>query len=328
MAALVTTPDVAASSPLIVIAGATGSGKSALTLKLAEQIGGEIVSCDSVAVYREMEIGTAKPSVADRTLIPHHILDVVYPDQAFTAGEYSRLARESLAGITQRGRVPIVAGGTGLYLRALIDGLFPAPAVAPELRARLRRVAARRGSHYLHRLLRRLDASSAEAIHPNDVPKIVRAIEVSLNSGMPMSTQWQRGREPLAGYRILRLGLEPQRAALYARINSRAAAMFDGGLVEETAQLIERYGRDCRPLGSLGYAEAVAVVRGEMSRDAAVAKAQQGHRNYAKRQGTWFRREREMHWLNGFGSDAEVLREAAALVTAHLRNRSSATNAD
>lgn len=305
--------------PLVVVVGPTASGKSTLALRLAEEFRGEIVSCDSVAVYRGLEIGTAKPTVADRALVPHHLIDVADPGEAFTAGDWSRLAREAIAGISGRGRLPIIAGGTGLYLRALLDGLFPAPPVAPELRARLRQRGAVRGAAALHRLLRRLDPRSAAAIHANDLPKLVRALEVTLTSRTPISRQWERGREPLVGYSILRLGLAPARNELYRRINARATAMFDGGLLEETELLTERYGRDCRPLSSLGYAEAAAVLRGDLTRDAAIAEARQGHRNYAKRQGTWFRREPEMQWINGFGGDAEVLAEARSLVNRHLQ---------
>jgi tRNA dimethylallyltransferase len=303
---------------MVVLVGATASGKTALALALADEFGAEIVSCDSVAVYREMEIGTAKPSFEERHRVPHHMIDVVSPDQACTAGDYSRGAREALAGIIGRGRLPIVAGGTGLYLRALVDGLFPAPAVDPELRGRLRGLAEAKGAAYLHRILGRLDVRAAGAIHANDVPKVVRAIEVSLAAREPLSEQWQKGRDALTGYRILRLGLDPPRTLLYERINQRAAAMFERGLVEETARLVERYGYGCTPLGSLGYAQAVAVLRGEMSREEAIAAAQQGHRNYAKRQGTWFRKEPAMHWLAGTGGDAEVLARAKALVREHL----------
>ncbi len=314
------THDAETSRPLIVVAGPTASGKSALAMCLAERFDGEIVSCDSVAVYRGMEIGTAKPSLADRARVPHHMIDVADADEAFTAGDYSRQAREVLAEIGGRDRMAIVAGGTGLYLRALLEGLFPAPAVAPELRARLRKTATERGAGYLHRLLRRMDEGSAETIHPNDLPKIVRAVEVTMAARAPMSQQWSRGREALAGYRVLRLGLAPERARLYERINARAAAMFEEGLVEETRGLVARYGAKCRALGSLGYAEAAAVLRGEMTREAAVERAQQGHRNYAKRQGTWFRRDAEMRWLGGFGSEPEVMAEAERLVADHLRS--------
>jgi tRNA dimethylallyltransferase len=217
-------------SPLIVLIGPTASGKTSLALHLAEKFNGEIVSCDSVAVYREMEIGTAKPSREERAMIPHHLIDVVSPDEACTAGDYSRLAREALRGIVERGHLPIVAGGTGLYLRALIDGLFPAPPAQTGLRERLRDLASKRGATYLHRILARLDVTAAAAIHSNDVPKVVRAIEVSLAAKEPLTAQWEKGRNALTGFRILRLGLDPPRARLYERINQRAAEMFDRGL--------------------------------------------------------------------------------------------------
>jgi tRNA dimethylallyltransferase len=305
-------------SPLIVLVGPTASGKSSLALRLAQQFNGEIVSCDSVAVYREMEIGTAKPSREERALVQHHLIDIAWPDEACTAGDYSRQAREALAGITERGHLPIVAGGTGLYLRALIDGLFPSPPMHPGRREVLRRRAEAHGAAYLHRLLTRLDPTAAAAIHANDVSKVVRAIEVSLAAKQPLTQQWQKGRDALTGYKILRLGLEPPRPFLYERINQRAAAMFDRGLIEETERLIERYGRDCRPLTSLGYAEAAAVIRNELTREQAVAQAQQGHRNYAKRQATWFRRDAEIHWLKGFGNQEDIAARAHQLVSLHL----------
>jgi tRNA dimethylallyltransferase len=305
--------------PLIVLVGPTASGKTSLALRLAEEFDGEIVSCDSVAVYREMEIGTAKPSHEERVLIQHHMIDIAWPDETCTAGDYSRQAREALTGITARGHLPIVAGGTGLYLRALIDGLFPAPPKKPGQRERLRRIATARGPAYVHRLLTRLDPAAAAAIHANDVPKVVRAIEVSLAAKQPLTQQWQKGRDTLTGYRILRLGLNPPRARLYERINQRAAAMFDRGLIEETERLIARYGKDCRPFTSLGYAEATAVLQNELTREQAVAHAQQGHRNYAKRQLTWFRREPDMHWLEGCGGDEDITGQALHLVAQHLK---------
>ncbi|WP_348267758.1 tRNA (adenosine(37)-N6)-dimethylallyltransferase MiaA [Edaphobacter paludis] len=305
-------------NPLIVLVGPTASGKTSLALRLAEEFNGEIVSCDSVAVYRGMEIGTAKPSQEERSLIQHHMIDVAWPDEACTAGDYSRQAREALSGITERGHLPIVAGGTGLYLRALIDGLFPSPPTNPDWREHLRHRAETHGAAYLHRILTRLDATAAAAIHTNDVPKVIRAIEVSLAAKQPLTQQWQKGRDELTGYRILRLGLDPPRPLLYERINQRAAAMFDRGLIEETERLIERYGRDCRPLTSLGYAEAAAVLRGELTREQAVVQAQQGHRNYAKRQATWFRREAGIHWLKGVGGDPGITEQARQLVAQHL----------
>ena len=315
---MVSSPPGKTDRPLIVVAGPTASGKTSLSLRLAEAFQGEIVSCDSVAVYREMEIGTAKPTHDERALVQHHMIDIAWPDQPCTAGDYSRQAREALAGITQRGRLPIVAGGTGLYLRALIDGLFPQPPQKPGQRERLRHIASKRGSAYLHRLLDRLDLHAASAIHVNDVSKVIRAVEASLAANQPLTRQWQQGREALTGYRILYLGLNPPRSRLYERINQRAAAMFDRGLIEETERLIARYGRDCRPLTSLGYAEAAAVLRNELTREQAVAQAQQGHRNYAKRQLTWFRREPEMHWLTGCGGDEDIVQQAVSLVRRHI----------
>jgi tRNA dimethylallyltransferase len=215
--------------------------------------------------------------------------------------------------------LPIVTAGTGLYLRALLNGLFAGPQRSEELRARLERSRARHlhtknGAGWLHRVLAKLDAASAQRIHENDIPKLIRAIEVSLAERRPISEAWKDGREPLKGFRILRIGLEPERQALYAHINERAKQMFDEGLVEETRDLIAKYGESPRAFDSLGYKQARAVLRGKMSREEAVAAAQQGHRNYAKRQQTWFRREPEVHWLKGFGDDAGVVSATAELI--------------
>lgn len=304
---------------LVVVLGPTASGKTGLAVRLAESFaaGGEVVSCDSVAVYRELEIGTAKPSPEERARVPHHLIDVAGPEEPYTAGQYSRAARVAIAQISARGRVPVVAGGTGLYLRALLDGLFPeseAGGKAKPLRARLRQAASHRGPEYVHRLLQKVDRTAAQRIHPNDVPKVVRAIEASLSSGRPMTEAWAAGREGLVGYRVMKIGLAPDRARLYERINQRATEMFRAGLVDETRGLVAQYGAECRPLGSLGYKQAQAVVCGGMTEADAIAATAQGHRNYAKRQVTWFRREAEVHWLNGFGS--EVGAEAEKIVAA------------
>jgi tRNA dimethylallyltransferase len=298
------------SYPLVVLHGATASGKTSLAIQLAQRFSGEVVSCDSVAVYRELEIGTAKPSREQRTLVPHHMLDVVWPNQPYTAGDYARDGRANLADIAARGKLPIVAGGTGLYLRALIDGLFSGPTRFESLRVRLREMEQERGSGYLARILQRLDPVSASRIHPNDAPKLVRAIEVTLASQQRMSTLWETGRDPLRGFRILRFGLDPPRPALYTCINQRAAAMFSNGLVEEAERLLARYGQDCRPVLSLGYKQAGMLLRGDLSMQDAIASTQQGHRNYAKRQMTWFRREPDVHWLDGFGGDPAIAQQA------------------
>lgn len=303
---------------LVVLLGPTGSGKTTLSLSLAHRFGGEILSCDSVAVYRSMEIGTAKPSREERCQVPHHLIDILAPDEPFSAGDYSSLARQALAGIAGRHRLAIVTGGTGLYLRALLDGLFAGPVRSESLRNRLRTSAARHASGWLHRILLRLDPAAAGRIHANDEPKLVRAIEVCLSARQPMTEAWKSGRAPLSGYRILRIGLEPPRPKLYARIEERAAAMFVEGLINETRFLIDHYGESPRAFDSLGYRQARAVLRGELTEAAAIAATQQAHRNYAKRQLTWFRREPDVHWLAGFGDDPAIDAQARALIEQRL----------
>ena len=295
---------------LVVILGPTASGKTALSLAIAESFHGEIINCDSLAMYRGLDIGTAKPSSAERTRAPHHLFDCLEPTAYITAGEYARQARKVMAEITNRGHLPIVVGGTGLYLRALLEGLFPGPQRSEELRERLRKRASDRGSKFLHRILARLDPPAAEKIHANDVPKLIRAIEVCLASRRKMTDLWQQGREPLSGFQILRIGLNPDRGRLYEKINARAQEMFNTGLLQETETLIQKYGDSIRPLSSLGYKQAAQLFRRELTRDQAIAAAQQAHRNYAKRQMTWFRREPDVHWLNGFGDDIHIQRLA------------------
>jgi tRNA dimethylallyltransferase len=301
------------SDPLVVLLlGPTGSGKTALSLELGERFQGEIVSCDSVAVYRGMDLGSAKPSTEERARLPHHLIDVADPDQPFTAGEYSRQARAALHEVAGRGHLPIVTGGTGLYLRALTEGLFSGPARHDELRARLQRSHARHAEGWLHRLLTRLDPPSAARIHANDTPKLIRAIEICLTARKPLSEvlgDQEKARDPLTGFRLLRIGLNPPRQALYDRLNRRCAAMFAEGLIEETRALLERYG-PVKALDSLGYRQALAVLAGSLSIEDGVKAAQQGHRNYAKRQLTWFRREQEVHWFEDFGDRPETLRLA------------------
>jgi len=299
-----------------VILGPTASGKTALSLALAQKFDGEIVNCDSVAMYREFDIGTAKPNADERARAPHHLFDFVDPTHFMTAGEYARQARQVLGEISGRHHLPIVVGGTGLYLRALLEGLFPGPQRSEELRERLRESAASRGPDHLHRILRHLDRAAAEKVHSNDIPKLIRAIEVCLTSRQKMSDLWQQGRDPLRGFRILRIGLDPDRPALYDRINQRARQMFETGLIEETQLLQQKYGVIARPLTSLGYKQAVQVLSGELTREQAIHAAQQAHRNYAKRQLTWFRREPEVTWLKGFGDDPRIQQEAVHRVAA------------
>ena len=306
---------------LVVILGPTGSGKTALSLALAERFHGEIVNCDSVAMYREFEIGTAKPSAGERRRAPHHLFDFVEPATYITAGEYARQARQVLAGIDVRNNLPIVVGGTGLYLRALLDGLFSGPQRSEELRERLRERAQERGQQYLHEILHRLDRVAAKKIHANDTPKVIRAIEVCLASRQKMTEMWKQSGDPLKGFEILRLGLNPERNTLYERLNYRAAQMFDSGLVKETQDLLQKYGEASWPLNSLGYKQAVQLLRGEIDDRTAIQSTQQAHRNYAKRQMTWFRREPEVNWLDGFGTDVAIRTRAIALAESKISKR-------
>ena len=319
---------IASSSPLVestgplavILLGPTGSGKTALSLTLAEHFNGEIISCDSVAVYRGMELGTAKPTAEERARIPHHLIDMATPDQPFTAGDYSRQARVALRGIDARGKLPVITGGTGLYLRALTEGLMMVPARQQQLRARLARSRERYGDMWLHRILRRLDPVSAARIHANDAAKLIRAIEICHAIRRPMSDVMViqvQAKDPLTGFRLLRIGLNPTRSQLYERLNRRAAAMFAAGLVEETRGLLALYG-PVKALDSLGYRQALAALSGTMNEEEAIASAQQGHRNYAKRQMTWFRREPDVHWLENFGDQIETAQAAIELVRAHI----------
>jgi tRNA dimethylallyltransferase len=307
--------------PLVVLLlGPTGSGKTALSLALAEEFNGEIVSCDSVAVYRGMDLGSAKPTEAERARAPHHLIDVADPNQPFTAGAYSRAAREALRDIADRGRLPIVTGGTGLYLRTLTQGLFAAPVRQEGLRERLRASSDRRGSAWLHRVLKRLDPPSAGRIHANDTPKLIRAIEVCLAGHRRLSEVLAsdgEARDPLTGFRLLRIGLNPPRAALYERLNHRCAEMFAAGLVQETRTLLACYG-PVKALDSLGYRQACSILLRGVSEKVATAGAQQGHRNYAKRQLTWFRREPNVCWIEAFGDESNTFIVAMGLVNEAL----------
>jgi tRNA dimethylallyltransferase len=284
-----------------------------------------VVNCDSLQVYRYFDIGTAKLPEAERRGIPHHLIDIVDPDQLFTAGEYARVARLAVAGITTRNRLPVVAGGTGFYLSALVDGLFPGPSRDQELRDRLAiRETRRPGS--LHRLLSRLDPEAARRIHPNDVPKVTRALEVCLLARRPVSELFRAGRDALRGYRTLKIGLAPERDALYDRLNARCAWMFENGLVEEVRNILSRgFSPELKPFESHGYKQVLQLLRGELNPREAVFYAQRNTRQYAKRQMTWFRREAGLVWLKGFGDSPEVRQAALELVREFLGTAGSAT---
>jgi tRNA dimethylallyltransferase len=299
---------------LIVVAGPTGAGKSDLALALARHFCGEIVCCDSVQVYQGLDIGSAKTLVNARCGIPHHLLDIARPDKEITAGDFQRLGRTALSEIASRGHSAIVAGGTGFYLRALLDGLSDAPRRSETLRRRLARIAECRPTA-LHRLLSHCDPSAASRIHANDCQKLIRAIEIATLSGEPASAVQSRPRQPLEGFRIIKFGLLPSREALSERLNRRAERMFAEGLLEETQGLLDSgYEPRLKALQSLGYKQALDVLSGRLSIGEAVAECQLRTRQYAKRQLTWFRADSEIIWLSGFGFESHIQSAAAARV--------------
>lgn len=304
-----------AMSPLIAILGPTGSGKSELALVVAERHAGEIVNFDSIQIYRHFNIGAAKLNEAARRGIPHHLIDILEPQEVFTAGEFARRAAETARAIRDRGRLPILVGGTGFYLRALIDGLFPGPTRHEDLR---RRLATRSGLR-LHKLLERFDAAAAKRIHPNDVPKLIRALEVTLVARRPMTELFAEGRQALEGFHIFKLGLMPDREALYARINQRTEAMFAAGLVGEVREILARgYPPASKPFESHGYRQALQHLQSELNLGEAIFYAQRNTRHYAKRQITWFRREKDVEWFKGFGDDPGIQQEVVAAVRSFL----------
>lgn len=305
--------------PLVGVVGPTGSGKSELALRIAERFDGEIVNCDSLQVYRHLDIGAAKVPPEERRGIPHHLLDILNPDQVFTAGEYARRARPVLRDIAGRRKLPVVAGGSGFYFRALLDGLCPGPRRDDALRARLARREARQPG-WLHRTLAQRDPESAARIHAADVQKLIRAVEVLLRSRRPLTSWFGEGRDPLTGFRTLKLGLDPPREALYARLDARCARMFEGGLIEEVRRAIAMgFPPDSKAFEALGYRQAVQALAGELDLPKALYHTRQGTRRYAKRQWTWFRRDPGILWLRGFGDEPEVQASALEAIALFLR---------
>jgi tRNA dimethylallyltransferase len=300
--------------PVIAIAGPTGAGKSELALRVAEEFGGEVVNCDSLQIYRYFDIGTAKLTPTEMRDVPHHLIDILDPDEVFTAGEYARLGRAALAAISSRGRLPVVAGGTGFYLRALFEGLFRGPERDTTLRERLA-VRERRKAGSLHRLLGRFDAAAAARIHRNDVPKVMRAVEVCLLARRPVTEMFGEGRDRLEGFRTLKMGLAPDREELYRRVDERCRRMFESGLAEEVQRILDRgFPLEAKPFESHGYRQAVQMLRGELNAKEALFYAQRNTRNYAKRQMTWFRKEPDMEWLKGFGEEPHIQEQALGRV--------------
>jgi tRNA dimethylallyltransferase len=311
--------------PLIAILGPTGAGKSELALRVAEEFAGEVVNCDSLQIYRYFDIGTAKLPPQHRRGIVHHLIDILDPDQVFTAGEYARLARAILLEVSARGKVPVIAGGTGFYLRALLDGLFAGPTRDEALRERLA-ARERRRPGSIHRLLARFDREAAHRIHANDLPKLTRALEVCLLTRRSVTEMFREGRDALSGYRALKIGLSPARAQLYERLDRRAEQMFEGGLIDEVRSILARgFAPTAKPFESHGYRQAIQVLNGELTLKQAIFYAQRNTRRYAKRQMTWFRQEHGVQWFFGFGADDVIQRAAVNRVRDFLNCTTTAT---
>jgi tRNA dimethylallyltransferase len=315
---LIETGQLRKNQNIVVVTGPTGCGKTELALRVATEFPGEVVNCDSIQIYRLFNLGAAKLPEDERRGIPHHLIDIVNPDEVFTAGDFARVGRPVLGEIVSRGKLPVVAGGTGFYLRALLDGLAPGPQRNEELRERLRlRETRRPGS--LHRLLQRFDTVTAARIHPNDIPKVMRALEICISARMPATAVFAAGRDALQGFRVLKIGLFPDREKLYQRLEARIEAMFAAGLIEETQSILAfGYGPECKPFESIGYKQALQSVRGELSPKDALFYAARETRRYSKRQMTWFRQEPGIEIFSGFGDDPAVIDRALARVRTFL----------
>jgi tRNA dimethylallyltransferase len=297
--------------PLVAVVGPTASGKSALGVWLAERLSGEVVACDSTQLYRGFDIGTVKPSAYERRGIVHHLIDVLGPKEEATAGGYRQLALTVLHDLRTRRKLPIFTVGTGLYLRALLEGLAEVPQRSEELRARLRATAEDHPSGHLHKLLKRLDPETASKIAPADEQKIIRAVEVCLLARKPISELHREARVPLEGWRALKIGLNPPREKLVERIHSRTDAMLEGGWLEEVKSLLASGTSEAaKPFDFIGYRELREVLQRKISLAEARETIQQTTRRYAKRQLTWFRREQGVRWFSGFGDEAAVQAEA------------------
>jgi tRNA dimethylallyltransferase len=307
--------------PLVAIVGPTASGKSQIGLDLAERFSGEIVNYDSVQIFRHMNIGTAKPSSEERLRVPHHMIDIREPFEIFTAGDYQREARAVLAEICERRNLPILVGGTGLYLRALTDGLFNGPARSIYWRNRLEMIAERKGITHLHRLLARLDAIAAARIAQRDRPKIIRALEVRLETGKALSEHLAlEPRQPLTGFKTIYVGLNPSRTELYRRIDDRVHHMFASGLVDEVRQLLANgIPRSAKAFEAIGYRHVLADFDSCIDMEGTIRIIQRDTRRYAKRQMTWFRNQPNVTWFNGPGDDEEIKNKVRQFVQPFLK---------
>lgn len=310
-------------STLVAIVGPTGSGKSALALHLAKRFPSEVVSCDALQVYRGVDIGTGKLSVSERRGIAHHLLDVADAQEEFSAASYLRLAVPIIERIDAQGKLPLVVGGTGLYLRALLRGLFVGPGRDPQLRHRLAAIAERRGRAFLHRMLGRLDPESATRIHRNDLVRTVRALEVCLLAKRPMSQLMKERESPLSGFRPLLVGIAPPRRELARRIEERVQGMFERGLVDEVRRIIREFGADAAAIKAIGYRQVSQHLAGDIPLDEARQATVRATLQYAKRQMTWFRREQGVVWFQCFGDDLEASETIEKYLRARIALKSS-----
>ena len=303
------------------VAGPTASGKTALGVELAIRVGGEVVNFDSVQIYRGIEIATAKPTVEERRGVTHHLVDYVDPNTNYTAADWARDAAEKIAEIESRGKVAVLVGGTGFYLRTLMNPLFDSPSTDPNLRERLRAIKEKRGPEFLHRMLVKIDPIAAEKLFPRDYVRVMRALEVYFQTGGRLSErQPNRAETPEFAGRIKLVVLEPPRDALYEKINARTDAHFAAGLVDEVKHLLSIGVRETtNALGSHGYRRICEYLRGERTLEGAIEQSKQDVRNYAKRQLTWFRRENAWLWISGFGSDPHVMKTIESEITGNVR---------
>jgi tRNA dimethylallyltransferase len=307
--------------PLIAIVGPTASGKSELGLFLAERLSGEIVNYDSVQIFRYLDIGTAKPTPQERDRAPHHMIDIREPTDVFTAGDYQREARVVLDQIRTRGNVPILVGGTGLYLRALIEGLFNGPARSFYWRNRLEMIVERKGVPHLHRVLRRLDRTAADRIAERDRPKIIRALEVRLDTGKALTEHLAvQPRQPLTGFDVILVGLNPPRQWLYRRIDDRVLHMFRSGLIDEVRQLLAKgIPRSAKAFEAIGYRHVLADLDSSIAVEETIRIIQRDTRRYAKRQLTWFRNQPNVTWFDGPGDDEQIKNKVHRFVQPFLK---------
>jgi len=310
---------------LVAIVGPTAVGKTEVAIEVASRLQGEIVSCDSMQVYRHMDIGTAKPGPADRARVPHHLIGVVDPDEPFNVARFQELAWAAIDGIAARGTVPLLVGGTGLYVKAVVDGfLFPWEGASPDIRRDLEDEARNLGAPALHARLEEVDPVAARRIHPNDARRIIRALEVYVTTGRPISEMWRKGRGKLRVDRLIMIGLVRDRESLYARIDRRSELMVEQGLVEETARLLERgYEKALTAGQALGYREIVQYLWGRCSLEEAINLIKKNTRRYAKRQLTWFRADPRIEWID-LGT-LESVSEAATCVLALIKGKLAAT---